>query len=129
MVAIVLCEALGWWHIPFEPAFYFVPLFYVCVSITLMPIYLVTWRLARRFGWRGLAVFVGIVGVIGPPRDYFIAAAFPQWMVFAPGIAPILADCVTYVGIVLLGHAVMALIGGPAGEDQLVRDPKNLVKP
>lgn len=129
MCAIALCEELGWWHIPFEPTFYFVPMFYVCVSITLMPIYLVTWRLARRFGWRGLAVFVGIVAVIGPPRDYFIAAAFPKWMVFGPGIAPIVADCAAYIGIVLLGHAVMRLVGGHAGKDRLVRDPKSVAQP
>ena len=52
-------------------------------------------RVARRFGWRGLAVFVAAVAVIGPPRDYLIAARFPDWMVFAPGVTPILADGAT----------------------------------
>ena len=95
--------------------------FFICLSISLTPIYLVTWRLARRFGWRGLAVFIGIVGVIGAPRDYLIAATFPKWMVFAPGLAPIIADAATYVGMVAVGHAVMRFIAGRAREDQLAR--------
>ena len=51
--AIALCEALGWWRVPFASTPYFLPLFYLGLSISLTPIYLVTWRLARRFGWRG----------------------------------------------------------------------------
>lgn len=119
--AIALCESLGWWWVPYASTPYFLALFYLGTSISLTPIYPVTWRLARRFGWRGLAVFTGIVTVIGPPRDYFIAATFPKWMVFAPGVAPILADGAAYFGIVVLGHAVMRLIAGPARADRLAR--------
>jgi hypothetical protein len=122
--AIAVCEYLGWWWVPYGSTPYFLALFYLGVAISLMPIYPVTWRLARRFGWRGLAVFISIVTVIGPPRDYFIAAMFPKWMVFAPGIAPILADAATYCGIVALGHAVMRLVAGRAGKDRLARQPR-----
>jgi hypothetical protein len=66
-------------------------------------------------------VFIGIVAIIGPPRDYLIAATFPKWMVFAPGVNPILADAAAYVGMVAVGHAVMRFIAGPAREDQLAR--------
>jgi hypothetical protein len=59
---------------------------------------------------------VGFVAFIGPPRDYLIAAKFPKWMVFAPGVAPILADAATYIGIVVVGHSVMRLIAGPASQ-------------
>jgi hypothetical protein len=68
-------------------------------------------------------VFIGIVAVIGQPRDYLIAATFPKWMVFAPGVIPILADAATYVGMVAVGHGVMRFIAGPASEDQLARTP------
>ena len=122
--AIALCESLGWWRIPFAPTPYFLPLFYLGTSISLMPIYLVTWRVARRFGWRGLGVFICVVTVIGAPRDYLIAAWFPKWMVFAPGVAPILADAATYAGIVAVGHAAMRLVAGPAGDDRLARHPR-----
>ena len=124
MGAIALGESMGWWHIPFASTSSFLPLFYIGLAISLTPVYLVTWRLARRFGWRGLAVFIGIVGIIGPPRDYLIAATFPKWMVFAPGVAPILADAAAYVGMVALGHAVMRFIVGAASEDRLARTRK-----
>lgn len=119
--AITLCETLGWWKIPFASTPYFAFIFYAGVAITCAPIYIVTWRVARRFGWRGLAVFVAIVAVVGPPRDYFYAATFPKWMVFSPGVMPILADSLTYIGIVVLGHAVMRLVAGPARADRLAR--------
>ena len=118
--AIALCERLGWWRVPIAPGQY--PL-YVGLSIALAPIYLVTWRLARRFGWRGFAVFICIVTIIGPPRDYLIATWFPKWMVFSPGIAPILADGLTYFCLVALGHFVMRLVAGPARSDRLAREP------
>jgi len=123
MGAIALCEALGWWNVTFATTLYSLPLLLLCLS-SLTPIYLVTWRVARRFGCRGLAVFTSVAAIIGAPRDYLIAAKFPEWMVFAPGVAPILADAATYAGIVILGHAVMRLIAGPARADRLARHPR-----
>jgi hypothetical protein len=41
--------------------------------------------------------------------------------VFAPGVAPILADAVVYIGIVVIGHAVMRLIAAPSRADRLAR--------
>jgi hypothetical protein len=119
MGAIVMGNTLGLWRVPIFWTPYFVVLFYLGLSISVSPIYLVTWRLARRFGWRGLAVFIGVVAIIGPPRDYLYAAKYPEWMVFAPGVVPILADGAAYVGIVVLGHAVMRLVAGPSREDRL----------
>jgi hypothetical protein len=119
--AIALGENLGWWRIPSASTPYFVPLIYLGLAVSCSPIYLVTWRIVRRFGWQGLAVSIGVAAVIGPPRDYLYAATFPAWMTFAPGVAPILADGATYVGIVALGHGVMQLVAGPAREDRLAR--------
>jgi hypothetical protein len=119
MGAIVLGNRLGLWHVPIFWTPYFVALFFLGLAISVTPIYLITWRLVRRFGWRGLAVFTGIVAIIGPPRDYLYARKYPAWMVFAPGVTPILADALAYVGIVVIGHLVMRLIAGPAGEDRL----------
>jgi len=117
--AIVAGNALELWRVPIVRTLYFLALFYFAFVISVTPIYLVTWRVARRFGWRGLAVFISIVAIIGPPRDYLFAATFPEWMVFAPGVAPILADALAYVGIVAIGHAVMRLVAGPSREDRL----------
>jgi len=51
----ILGSTLGWWKImfPFAPGPWV--LFYVGTAISMSPIYLITWRVARRFGWRGLA--------------------------------------------------------------------------
>ncbi|MBI1764075.1 MAG: hypothetical protein HYR56_21835 [Acidobacteria bacterium] len=119
--AIVFGEAQGWWRVPSGSVPYFRLQLYLGLAISMTPTYLIIWRVVRRFGWRGLAVFLGAVAVIGPPRDYLIVAAFPEWMVFAPGVAPVLADAATYVGIVALGYAVMRLVAGPAQSDRLAR--------
>ena len=119
MGAIVCGNALGLWRVPIVRTPQFVALFYFGLTITVTPIYLVTWRVARRFGWRGMAVCLGVVAIIGPPRDYLYAMKFPSWMVFAPGVAPIIADALAYIGIVAIGHAVMRLVAGPAREDRL----------
>jgi len=119
MGAIVLGNALELWRVPIIWTPYFLALFYLGFAISVIPIYLVTWRVARRFAWRGLAVCLGAVAIIGPPRDYLFAATFPAWMVFAPGVAPILADAATYVGIVAIGHAVMRLVAGSSCADRL----------
>lgn len=114
--AIVLGEALGMWRVPLPSTLGVLLLFYLGFAISCSPIYLITRRVAGRFGWRGLAVCLIVVGVIGPPRDYLYAAIYPAWMVFAQGVAPILADAATYIAIVALGHAVMWRVAGPARE-------------
>ncbi len=118
---IAWCEALGWWRLPFVSTPWTVVLLGVGVVISCSPIYLVTWRIARRFGMRGLTLFTVVVTAIGPPRDYFIAARFPEWMVFSPGPAPILADAVAYLGIVVVGHGVMRMFAGSSLADPLAR--------
>jgi hypothetical protein len=121
MAIIALCEAIGWWRMPIASTPFDALLLYFAISISLSPIYLVTWRIVRRFGWRGLTIFTAVVTITGAPRDYFIAAKFPQWMVFSPGAAPIVADSVAYFLIVVAGHAVMRLIAGPSAADPLAR--------
>lgn len=121
MGAIVLGNSLEVWWVPISWTPQYLLLFYLAFAISVSPIYLITWRIVRRFGWRGLALFIGTIAIIGPPRDYLYAATFPEWMVFAGGIAPILADSAAYVGIVAVGHAVMSLVAGPARDDRLAR--------
>jgi hypothetical protein len=122
MGAIVLGNALGVWWVPLPSTPGVLVLFYLGFAISLSPIYLITWRVARRFGSRGLAVCLIVVGVIGPPRDYLYAAIYPEWMVFAQGVSPIVADAAAYIAIVALGHAVMWLVAGPAREGIRSRD-------
>lgn len=119
---IALGERIGWWHmvITWEP--YFLTLLVIDFALCAY-IYLITWRIARRFGWRGLALVVVASVVIGPVRDYWYMARFPEWGAYAPGFAPVLAVAAIYAVMVLLGHGVMRLIAGPAREDRLARRP------
>lgn len=116
-----LADAYGLWHVPFENTLAFVPLLYLGLVVSAAPVYLITWRIARRFGWTGIAVVLVVVALIGPPRDYTVARVFPKWISFGPGIAPIIGVSATYVGFVALGHFIMRLIAGPSVHDHLAR--------
>jgi hypothetical protein len=123
LLALALGEAQGWWHLPKAGSSHFQSLLWLGFAVSAAPSYLILWRVVRRFGGRGLAVCVLVVTIIGPPRDYWIVAMFPAWMTFAPGIAPILADAAIYALLVLVGHAVMRIVVGPAQGDSLARPP------
>jgi hypothetical protein len=120
---MALGEAVGWWQwqFPVDSIAGFALALYVGTVVSCAPLYLVTWRIVRRFGWRGLAVTLGIVGLLGPPRDYLFVAYFPEWGAFGSGLAPVIADSAAYVLFVAAGHFVMQLVAGPATADQLAR--------
>src|SRR5256885_2362379 len=70
---IALAGAKGWWNIPSGSASYFRLQLFAGIAVSMAPTFLIVWRVVRRFGLRGLAVFLGAVAVVGPPRDYVIA--------------------------------------------------------
>jgi hypothetical protein len=121
VLAVALGENRGWWRVPKAGSPHFRLLLWLAFAVSCAPVYLITWRAARRFGGRGLAVFALAAAVIGPARDYHVAAMFPDWIVFSPGIAPILAVATIYVLLVVAGHAVMRMVSGPAQSDSLAR--------
>ncbi len=121
LLALALGEAQGWWRVPQTGSSHFQLLLWLGFAVSCAPTYLILWRVVRRFGGRGLAVCVLASAIIGPPRDYWIAAMFPAWMTFAPGIAPVLADATIYALLVVVGHAVMRMVVGPAQKDSLAQ--------
>jgi uncharacterized membrane protein len=125
---IALGEEEGWWHmaITWEP--YFLTLLWIDFALCAF-IYLISWRIARRFGWRGLVVVVVVAAVLGPVRDYKYMDRFPEWGAYGPGVAPVLAVSATYVILVVLGHGVMRLVAGPARADGPARRPWRAAKP
>jgi hypothetical protein len=119
---VAIGESAGWWHmvIRWEPYF----LMLMCIGMTLCGfVFLLTWRLARRFGGRGLAAVVVAAAVLGPVRDRAYMARFPEWGFYAPGLAPVFAISAAYVILGSLGHGTMRLIAGPASADSLARRP------
>ena len=125
---IALCVEAGWWRfaITWEP--YYLTLLWIDFALGAF-IFLITWRIARRFGSRGLALVVIAAAVIGPPRDYWYMQRFPEWGSYAPGVAPILAISATYVILVVLGHGVMRLVACPARGSPLARRPWESAEP
>lgn len=121
LLAIALGETQGWWRVPKAGSSHFQLLLGIGSAVSCMPVYLVTWRVARRFGGRGLAVSALAAAVIGPPRDYAFAAMFPNWIAFSPGIAPVFAVATIYALLVVVGHAVMRIVAGPAQGDSFAR--------
>jgi len=125
---IALGEKAGWWHmaITWEP--YFLTVLWIGGALCAF-IYLITWRITRRFGRHGLAVCVAAAAVIGPPRDYWYMQRFPEWGAYGPGVAPVVAISMTYALMVVLGHGVMRLVAGPARADRLARHPWEAAEP
>jgi uncharacterized membrane protein len=119
---IAFGERVGWWHMAITWGPYFLTLMLIDSTLCAF-IFLITWRIARRFGWRGLAVVLVVLAIIGPPRDYLAMRLFPEWGSYGPGVAPVLAISASYVVLVLVGHGVMRLVAGPAREDPLARRP------
>src|SRR4030095_13949184 len=96
MGLIALGEEVGWWHmaITWEP--YFLTLLWIDFTLSAF-VFLITWRIARRFGWRGPAVAGAAGAVTGPPRDYWYMRRFPEWGSYGPGFAPVLAISASYI--------------------------------
>jgi len=122
MLGIIAIGVARWWHfvMTWEP--YYLTLMFISV-IPCGFIFLITWRIARRFGGRGLALVVFVVAVLGPLRDSLYMAAFPEWGTYAPGLAPMFATSAAYVILGILGHGLMRLVAGPATADRLAHRP------
>jgi len=119
---VALGERVGWWHWLFHWEANFVLALWIQSGLCGF-VFLLTWRLARRFGARGLAVVAVATAVIGPIRDKSFAARFPEWGSFAPGIVPVLAISASYVLFGIVGHGVMRMVAGLARGSPLARRP------
>jgi hypothetical protein len=119
---VVFAESAGWWHFAITWKPYFLALMWIGVILWAF-VFLLTWRIARRFGDRGLAVLLVAIAVLGPFRDSWFMRRFPEWGYYAPGIAPMLAISGAYVLLGIIGHGTMRLVAGPAAADALARWP------
>jgi len=86
------------------------------------------WRIARRFGWRGMTAFVIVVSVGGPLRErMYLSAAHLE--VIAPGVIPWIANTISWVFALVLSYSIMRLLAGPARDDRLARSSVSSVSP
>lgn len=122
IAVIAICEHAGWWHFTMNWEPYYLLQLGISVALGAF-VFLLTWRLARHFGGRGLAIALLLAALLGPFRDSAYMAMFPEWGYYAPGIAPMLAISVAYVTLGVVGHGTMRVIAGPATADLLTRPP------
>jgi hypothetical protein len=120
LAVVTLGERARVWHMAIDWRPYMLALLLINVALCAY-VFLITWRIARRFGWRGLVIVGFGAAIIGPPRDYWYMSRFPEWGYYAPGFAPVIAISVAYVILIMVGHAVMWLVAGPARNDPLAR--------
>jgi hypothetical protein len=119
----VACQSLWFWHYASTDE-RTGPLAMYPVIVLMWTIYShVGWRIMRRFSWRGWAMFLAAVTVLGTFRDYRIADQALGIIALAPGYATVVVDAVCWAGLTALAQAVMRLIAGPAASDTLAKWP------
>src|SRR5262252_8962205 len=79
----LLFQALGFWHYPSVEQRYGPPLMYPLILLMWAGYSLIGWRVMRRFGWRGEAVFLIVVTLLGTLRDFAVAALMPDLITFS----------------------------------------------
>ena len=117
---IALGEKVRVWHFEIDWRPYTLALLVINVALSAYA-FLITWRIARRFGWRGLTMVGFVAAILGPPRDYWYMSKFPEWGYYAPGFSPVIAISAAYVTGLIVGHGVMWLVAGPSRRDALAR--------
>jgi hypothetical protein len=116
--------SLSLWRYPFTHSAFGPPGFYVAAGLFYgAGMALIGWRITRRFGRPGVLIFLSCFAVYGPLRDSLGSAmasrAGLQFLVFAPGSLPVLADALCWVVCVGLTLLIMRLVAGPAQADRL----------
>ena len=117
----LVCQALGQWHYPSDDTGRGPLLMYPSLALLWATLALIGWRVMRRYGWRGEAVFLASVALLGTLRDYFVAGQALGAIVLAPGVTTVLVEIVCWAGQTALTQALMWLVAGPAAADRLAR--------
>jgi hypothetical protein len=126
LVADLVAFRLQLWHYASMHPAYAPPWFYVTAALGYGAVLsLIGWRIARRFGRRGVLIFLACIAAYGLLRDFLGTAAANasgiHLLVLTPGPLTVLADALCWVGCVGIAMLVMRLVAGPAREDRLAR--------
>ena len=117
----LVCQALGQWHYPSDDTGRGPLLMYPSLALLWATLALIGWRVMRRYGWRGEAVFLASVALLGTLRDYFVAGQALGAIVLAPGVTTVLVEIVCWAGQTAMAQAWRWSVAGPAGADRLAR--------
>jgi hypothetical protein len=129
MIKFKIDYAMGWWRSSFpetpDPWMLFsMPVASLVLGFSAAAYILVSWRVARRFGWAGQVVMLVAVTIGLSMRERIWWQRLLRMMVATPGMGPLLADAALSALGLVLGYVVMRLIAGPAGKDLLARAGK-----
>jgi hypothetical protein len=110
----------GFWHYtendtPVGPAF--IHPFNVIIFALIA---LIAWRIGRRFGVRGQAIYVGAEAIINPPGDYIVAVQWFGMIKIGPGVSlalMALMDIAAWGILSTVSLAVMQRVAGPSKDE------------
>jgi hypothetical protein len=118
IAADVLAYHRGWWRYPGVGDRSFGPLvWYIAAGIGVSGLTLIGWRAHRRWGLNGTIVFLFALAFYGTVRDWTVAHAARDVIVFGSGALPWIADYAAWLGIAGVAVAVQAFLRGPPGRD------------
>ena len=120
----VFCQTLGFWRYPADDTGRGPITIYPLLALVFAVYALIGWRVIRRFGWRGEAVFLAVITVQGVIRDYTVAARMPGAFILAPGYGTVAVDAVCWAGLTAVAQATMRAVAGPAAADGLAPRPR-----
>jgi hypothetical protein len=120
-----IASHFGWWHYPSVVAASAPFAWYVAAALGYGAAFgLIGWRVTRRWKMRGLLAFLLLFALFGAARDYGYSVT-TQFIVFSPGLVPLLADLFAYGSAAAVVQLLMRWIVGPAQSDTLTRTPKS----
>jgi hypothetical protein len=119
---------MGWWTTVFAETpnlFLLVPVsvLFTILALTGAWALLLSWRILRRFGWWPTALYVIAWATLSALRDRMFYGEFMRVVVVTGGAGSLLAETAFVGAALVLGHILMHLIAGPAGEEPLARTP------
>ncbi|MBC8164815.1 MAG: protein kinase, partial [Bryobacteraceae bacterium] len=129
LLKLKIGSGMGWWRSRFSETSDPMGLFAHPVGLLIFilggaAIFLIFWRVSRRFGWPWQLVLIVGVAAGQAIRERIWFDAFMQVMAASPGIGPLAGDAALLVAALGLGYVMMRLIAGPAAKDPLARTRK-----
>jgi len=121
MLYDAIARRLGWWHYPAVTTGNAPLAWYVAAALWYgAGLGLVGWRVIRRYGRRGLVVYLVLFSLFGLARDY-LYSTISGLIAFGKGPVPLVADFFAYASAAALVQLLMYWIVGPPQSDRLAR--------
>lgn len=109
--------ALGWWRSRVadtaDPLMLFVPYTWLVFQVAAMTLLLLLSIIGRRFGWKGQASLLVVLGFHQATRERVWFANIIPALTYEPGLIPILVGAVIIIASGVMGLLVMRMIAGP----------------